>query len=73
MRTFWAVRHMDRVEWETVQVRWTKVSGGGWKPEAEGDVEGGMYLEGERRVMVGGAIFSPLGLDCIEWVGKMLR
>lgn len=54
MRTFWAVRHMARVEWVTVQVRASQSSGGFVK--SVGVVEGVVvleeaYLEGMRRVM----------------------
>lgn len=65
MRTFWAVRHMARVEWVTVQVRWSQSrgglvkvvavdvdgGGGGGEEEEEDGAEGGAYLEGMRRLM----------------------
>lgn len=46
-----AVRHIERVEWVTVQVRWRKGRGGGVK--GGGGVVGGVvvYLEGRRMVM----------------------
>lgn len=47
-----AERHMVRVEWVTVQVRCSQVSGG--EAEASGDVVA--YLEGEWRVIVAGGV-----------------
>lgn len=50
MRTFFALRHMGRVECVTLQVPWSHSRGGDWKEVEEGRV--GLYFLGERRVMV---------------------
>lgn len=56
MRTLRAVRHIARVEWVTVQVRWSQSRAGGEKEEEEVDDEEVAYLEGMRRVMGFGAL-----------------
>lgn len=50
MRTFWAVRHIARVECVTVHVRASQSSCGLLKSVLDG-VVGEEYLEGMRRVM----------------------
>lgn len=48
MRTLRAERHIERVEWVTVQVRWSQSRGGGEEDEDEE-----AYLDGMRRAMGG--------------------
>lgn len=45
------MRHIARVEWVTVQVRWSQSRAGGEKEEDEDEDEDEAYLEGMRRVM----------------------
>ena len=60
------MRHIERVEWVTVQVRWSHSKGGGEEVDGgDDDEEEEAYLDGMRRVMGFGA---SLVVDMLAWL-----
>lgn len=59
------MRHMERVEWVTVQVRWSHSRGGDEKEDGDDEEDEEAYLDGMRRVMEFGA---SLVADMMAWL-----
>lgn len=59
------MRHIERVEWVTVQVRWSHSRGGDEKEDDDDEEDEEAYLDGMRRLMDFGA---SLVADMVAWL-----